>query len=273
MSHPSSLGRALIKRFTLKVKKAIDADPSIKLIFLCSPGNPTGTLICLASLRAILDYEPSKGIVVVDEAYIDFSQPGSSAVMLILEYANLCVMQSLSKSFGFAAIRCVPPPSTLSPCIFLTISYRLGMALAQPPLIQVLTNAKAPCNISTPVAHLALHALSPTSVSAMREKIETLRASRAKLLSALHNLKELGLGHAIGAQDANFILIPVFSRGSSVPENTRAQHVHKTLAEGGVVVRYRGGEAGCPGCLRITVGTEEENAVALEKLQKTLEKL
>lgn len=90
----------------LQVKKAIDADPSIKLIFLCSPGNPTGTLISLESMRAILDYEPFKGIVVVDEAYIDFSEPGSSAASLVAKYANICVMQTLSKSFGLAAIRC-----------------------------------------------------------------------------------------------------------------------------------------------------------------------
>lgn len=92
----------------LQVKKAIDADQSsIKLIFLCSPGNPTGTLISLASIRAILEYEPFKGIVVVDEAYIDFAEPGSSAASLVAEYANICVMQTLSKSFGLAAIRCV----------------------------------------------------------------------------------------------------------------------------------------------------------------------
>jgi histidinol-phosphate/aromatic aminotransferase/cobyric acid decarboxylase-like protein len=90
-----------------QVKKTIDADPFIKLIFLCSPGNPTGTLISLASIRALLDYEPFKGIVVIDEAYIDFSEPGSSAAPLVAEYANLCVMQTLSKSFGLAAIRCV----------------------------------------------------------------------------------------------------------------------------------------------------------------------
>jgi histidinol-phosphate aminotransferase len=107
----------------------------------------------------------------------------------------------------------------------------------------------------------------------MREKIETIRASRAKLLSALHSLRDLGLGHAIGAQDANFILIPVLARGSSLPDNVRAQRVYKTLAEEeGIVVRYRGSEVGCPGCLRITVGTEEEIAIALEKLKKTLEK-
>lgn len=108
----------------------------------------------------------------------------------------------------------------------------------------------------------------------MREKIETLTASRAKLLSSLHGLKELGLGHAIGAQDANFILIPVLARGRSEPDSARAQRVYLTLAEEeGVVVRYRGNEVGCQGCLRISVGTEEENAVALGKLKKTLESL
>ena len=89
-----------------QVKKAISADPSIKLVFLCSPGNPTGTLISLSSLRSILEYEDFKGIVVVDEAYIDFAtQENASAVSLIQEYSYLCVSQTLSKSFGLAAIR------------------------------------------------------------------------------------------------------------------------------------------------------------------------
>jgi len=101
------LGLNIVDRSVMQVKKTIDADPSIKLIFLCSPGNPTGTLISLASIRALLDYEPFKGIVVVDEAYIDFSEPESSAASLVAEYANICVMQTLSKSFGLAAIRCV----------------------------------------------------------------------------------------------------------------------------------------------------------------------
>lgn len=87
------------------MKNAVDADPSIKLIFLCSPGNPTGTLIPLPDIKEILEYSNFKGIVVVDEAYIDFSPPGSSAVALIDAYSNICVMQTLSKSFGLAAIR------------------------------------------------------------------------------------------------------------------------------------------------------------------------
>ena len=87
------------------MKKAIDADPSIKLVFLCSPGNPTGTTIPLSVVRELLEYEKFKGIVVVDEAYIDFAGEDASAVSLVQEYANLCVMQTLSKSFGLAAIR------------------------------------------------------------------------------------------------------------------------------------------------------------------------
>src|SRR5712672_66362 len=194
----SAVGHFLCNESAMQVKKAIDADPSIKLVFLCSPGNPTGTLISLASIRAILDYELFKGIVVVDEAYIDFSEPGNSAVSLVAEYANLCVMQTLSKSFGLAAIRCVSTfPSPRMDVSHHALSRRLGIAIAQPPLIQILSNTKAPYNISTPTAHLALRALSPVSLSAMRENIETLKASREKLLSSLHSMKELGLGRAI----------------------------------------------------------------------------
>lgn len=89
----------------VQMKSAIDADPSIKLIFLCSPGNPTGTLIPLPAIRELLEYENFKGIVVVDEAYIDFADEGASAVALVSKYANVCVTQTLSKSFGLAAIR------------------------------------------------------------------------------------------------------------------------------------------------------------------------
>ena len=88
-----------------QMKKAIRADPGIKLVFLCSPGNPTGTLISLASVRELLEFEEFKGIVIVDEAYIDFADEKESAVSLIKEYANICVTQTLSKSFGLAAIR------------------------------------------------------------------------------------------------------------------------------------------------------------------------
>jgi histidinol-phosphate aminotransferase len=99
----------------------------------------------------------------------------------------------------------------------------------------------------------------------MRTKVSTLVQSHAELLQKFTSLAPLGLGGAIGGDDANFILVPVLTKdGSGKPDSERAQRVYKTLAEeNGVVVRYRGGEMGCQGCLRITVGTEEENEVVL----------
>ncbi|KAI6121945.1 pyridoxal phosphate-dependent transferase [Pisolithus sp. B1] len=245
-------------RFSLVVndiKAAVSSDPTIKLIFLCSPGNPTGTLISLESLRSLLEYEPFKGIIVVDEAYIDFAGEDASAVSLIKDFGNLCVMQTLSKSFGLAGIR-------------------LGLALAQPPLIQILTNTKAPYNVSTPTAQLALAALEQPSLATMREKITFLLDSRKELVQSLSGLGYLGLGPIIGGNDANFLVVPVVDKVTRIPDNGRSQRVYKVLAEeNGVVVRYRGGEPGCAGCLRITVGTPEENKVLLQKLRSVLEVL
>ncbi|KAJ7698606.1 histidinol-phosphate aminotransferase [Mycena rosella] len=242
-------------RFSIRVseiKRAVDADPSIKLIFLCSPGNPTGTLIPLSSIRAVLDYSNFKGIVVVDEAYIDFASDDASAVSLIKEYANLVVMQTLSKSFGLAGVR-------------------LGIALAQPPLIQVLTNTKAPYNISTPTGHIALSALAPISIRAMRDTVSTLGASRKNLIAEFAGLASLGVGSVIGGNTANFLVVPILDRADGKRDNARAQRLYHLLAEeNGVVVRYRGSEPGCEGCLRVTVGTEEENKTAIAKIREVL---
>jgi histidinol-phosphate aminotransferase len=107
----------------------------------------------------------------------------------------------------------------------------------------------------------------------MRQKIETLVSSRVKLLKSLSALSHLGLGTSIGANDANFVMVPILDKaGSGNPDNARALKVYKTLAEeNGVVVRFRGGEIGCDGCLRITVGSEEEVAVVLRTLKTILE--
>ncbi|KAJ7150954.1 pyridoxal phosphate-dependent transferase [Mycena crocata] len=244
-------------RFSVRVaeiQKAVDADPSIRLIFLCSPGNPTGTLIPLSSIRAILDYPKFTGIVVVDEAYIDFASEDATAASLVKEYGNICVMQTLSKSFGLAGVR-------------------LGILLAQPPLIQVLMNAKAPYNISTPTAHIALSALTSASIAEMRNKIKTTVVLRKQLLAGLTDLSPLGVGSVIGGNDANFLVVPVLGADGK-PDNTRAQRLYRLLAEeNGVVVRYRGSEPGCEGCLRVTVGTEEETKTALAKMRAILSEI
>ncbi|KAF8503930.1 pyridoxal phosphate-dependent transferase [Gautieria morchelliformis] len=235
-----------------EIKRSVASDPSIKLIFLCSPGNPTGTVLPLSDIRQILDDANFKGVVVVDEAYIDFASANSSAAQLVHEYANICVLQTLSKSFGLAAIR-------------------LGIALAQPPLIQILTNTKAPYNISTPSSILALQALSPASLKNMQDKIMSLRTARSELVSALAPFSKLGLASPLGGNDANFLLVPVLDREGGTPDNTRALKIYRELAEHrGVVVRFRGDQWGCQGCLRITVGSPQENKVLVQQLETAL---
>lgn len=174
----------------------------------------------------------------------------------------------------------------LSGFLLSTLSYnvdrRLGIALAQPALIQILSNTKAPYNISTPTAHLALSALSPASVALMQEKVSKLVQGRKTLLNGLELLgaKGLGVGKSIGSNDANFVVIPLLERTvgeegtipqDAKPDSVRAHKVYKFLAESsGLVVRYRGNEPGCEGCLRITIGTEEESIEVIRKLEEVL---
>ena len=108
----------------------------------------------------------------------------------------------------------------------------------------------------------------------MRSKISTITASRAALLDNLAQLSPLGLGTAIGSNHANFVMIPVLNRDTRLPDNARSEKVYKALAETeGVVVRFRGKEYGCDGCLRITVGTVEENRIVVEKLREVLQRI
>ena len=200
------------------------SDQSIKLIFLCSPGNPTGTLLSLSDIRLILDDSNFRGIVVVDEAYIDFATPNSSAAQLVHEYANICVMQTLSKGFGLAAIRFVVIRiyNATFKSLLMLLHLRIGVALAQPPLIQILANTKAPYNVSTPTSVLALQALSPSSLQAMQRKIVSLNNERSQLVSALASFSSLGLGSPLGGNDANFLLVPILDRQNGNPDNARA---------------------------------------------------
>lgn len=205
--------------------------------------------------------------MVVDEAYIDFADPSTSATSLLPDYANLCVSQTLSKSFGLAAIRSVKPThqplrsDNQQPT-------RLGVAIAHPALIHVLNNAKAPYNISTPTAYLALRALSPESLHSKHNKVIILAASRVKLLQSLSTIPAIGA--PIGTNEANFVMVPVLDKNGK-KDTDRAFAVYKTLAEEkGVVVRFRGKEPGCDACLRITVGTEDENEKVVEKLKEVL---
>ena len=177
-----------------------------------------------------------------------------SAVQLVKEYANVIVTQTLSKAFGLAAIR-------------------LGIAYAQPPLVQILNNTKAPYNISVPTAHLASLALSEEGMAKMRGNLQTLLKNRETLVEELKKIP--AVGPIIGSNEANFVLATILDRPSSEqgakPDSERAWRVYKTMAEeNALVVRDRSKELGCPGCLRITVGTEEENRRCVRLLRELL---
>lgn len=172
-----------------------------------------------------------------------------STIDLVGEYANLVVSQTLSKSFGLAGVR-------------------LGVAFAQPPTVQIMNNTKAPYSISAPSAYFAAQALSSEGVARMHECTRALIHNRRQLLADLGTVPNLG--RVLGGNDANFVLVEVLEGGK--PSSERAGAVYHTMAqEHGLMVRNRSAELGCEGCLRISVGTPEENAKAIVLLRTLLQ--
>ncbi|KAI9006915.1 pyridoxal phosphate-dependent transferase [Hyaloraphidium curvatum] len=235
-----------------KIKAAVRGDPSIKLVILCSPGNPTGVALRLSDIKALLEFEDFRGIVVVDEAYVDFTQPGAdkgSVATWIKDYPNLIVTQTLSKGFGLAGIR-------------------LGFSITTPEIAAVLNKTKAPYNVATPTSILARMALMDDSTTRLREYVAEITRERENLVSQLKSMPRIG--RVLGGWDSNFILVEVLDT-KGAPSSDEAFRVYKTMAETmGVVVRFRGTELGCDGCLRITVGNKDENPVLLQKLKACL---
>lgn len=229
---------------------------NIKVIYICSPGNPTGSLADKAAVEQILRHPTWNGVVVVDEAYIDFAAEGSSLSQLTTEWPNLVVMQTLSKAFGLAGIR-------------------LGVAFTSPEIARLLNSLKAPYNISNPTSEIALQALKPRHLKVMRKNKAAIVVQRTRLLDEMPNIP--GVGRFLGGQDANFLLVEFLNAPADQggkPDNEVALKVYEALAEEkGVVVRFRGKELGCTGCLRITVGTEKECSRFLESLKAVLENI
>lgn len=231
-------------RFSLRpdaIIECLSSDPSIKLVYVCSPGNPTGSLIAKSHLQQILEHPTWNGVLVLDEAYIDFAPDGSSLAEWVTEWPNLVVMQTMSKGFGLAGIR-------------------LGVAFTSPEIAMLLNNLKAPYNISTLAAALASAALQPKHLAVMRSMRKKLLEQRERLLQELPKIP--GIGRLIGGTNSNFLLAEILdkprNRGGN-PSNEAAMALYVSLAESrGVVVRFRGKEFGCHGCLRVTVGTAEE---------------
>ena len=197
-------------------------DDQTKIIFLCSPNNPTGNSLHKEDIEAILNNY--FGLVVIDEAYINFSKFRSFTQDLV-DYPNLVIMQTLSKAWGLAALR-------------------VGMAFASEEIISVMNKVKPPYNINQASQELVLKALE--EVGQVNDMIKEIVAQRTLLEQELLKLSTV---KKIYPSDANFLLVQV----------QEARRLYEYLLLKGIVVRDRSNVTLCEGCLRITVGTRAEN--------------
>lgn len=210
----------------------LSAKRESKILFLCSPNNPTGNSFSNKEVEKLL--KQFKGIVVIDEAYIDFSEQ-KSWLDRLEEFPNLIITQTLSKAYGLAGIR-------------------LGICYASKQIINVLNTIKPPYNINQLTQEKALNQLG--KITDVNTQILELLLYRK---SMINNLKEIDYIKKIYPSDANFILIKVDD----------AIKRYNQLIQKGIVVRNRSSQALCNNCLRISIGTEKEN----KKLISTLKSL
>ncbi|SEF96150.1 histidinol-phosphate transaminase [Flavobacterium urumqiense] len=222
----------LSEDFQPQIEKIMEAvDSTTKIIFLCSPNNPTGNSFSDESVAYLL--QNFKGLVVIDEAYIDFSKK-ESWINELDEYPNLVITQTLSKAYGLAGIR-------------------LGICYASAEVISVLNKIKPPYNVNELTQKRALERLGDTDK--IKSEIESIITQREELLKVLLNVKFVD---KIYSTEANFILVKVDD----------ANKRYAKLIAKGIVIRNRTTQPLCDNCLRLTVGTEQENMKLIEVLKQ-----
>lgn len=216
---------ALRSDFTLDVDALLSAaDKNSKLMFICSPNNPSGNTLAAKDIEKLLNN--FNGMVILDEAYVDFADD-KGFLSRLGEFPNLIILQTLSKAWGLAGLR-------------------LGLAFAQKEVIDVLSQVKYPYNINIVTQKMVLDELE----EGIDEQLAEIISERKKVVE---QLKESEIILKVYPSDSNFVLVKV--------ENPRG--VYNTLIDNGVIVRDRSRIKGCEGCLRITIGTPEENSKML----------
>ena len=222
---------SLTKEFQLDWNAIHQVDfANIKITFICSPNNPSGNLLKKEDVISLI--KQSKGIVVVDEAYIDFANDEGFLPMLN-QFPNLVIMQTFSKAWGMAGLR-------------------LGIGYASTELITILNKIKYPYNINTFTQNFALQQLS--QVENIRKQVNEILTEREKLKLDLVNLPSV---LNIYPSDANFLLVKV----------NDARKMYLRLQQQGIIVRDRSNVILCDDCLRITIGTVDENKKLIEAIK------
>ncbi|WP_291400792.1 histidinol-phosphate transaminase [Daejeonella sp.] len=218
----------LLPDYQLNMEGIAEAiDENTKIIFICSPNNPTGNSINREDIETIL--ANFNGLVVIDEAYINYSRQ-KTFIQELTEYSNLVVLQTLSKAWGLAGLR-------------------VGMAFASEEIIEVFNKVKPPYNMNEASQELALAALQ--NVDQVNNWIKETVTEREKLRADLGQMSSV---LSIYPSDANFILV----------KTENPTEIYQFFVERGIIVRDRSKVALCEGCLRITIGTPQENTVLME---------
>lgn len=206
-------------------------DMQTKIIFICSPNNPTGNDVTLSKIEQILN--AYNGLVVVDEAYIDFADR-PSFIEKLSAYPNLIILQTFSKAWGLAALR-------------------LGMAFCSQEILSILNKIKAPYNLSGLTQRTVLESLE--NKEEMNEMVSEILSCKTELRSLL---SELSIVKKIHPSDANFFLVEI----------DNAHEYYQKLIEKKVIVRDRSKVVLCDNCLRITVGSKYENFKLVQALKE-----
>jgi histidinol-phosphate aminotransferase len=221
----------LLPGFQLDVEGVLNAvDANTKILFICSPNNPTGNNMNREDVEVLLNNFP--GIIIIDEAYINYSTQ-KTFIQELTEYPNLIVMQTLSKAWGLAALR-------------------LGLCYASMDIIDVFNKVKPPYNVNKASQQLAVDALANTTQ--VNEWIKEVVAQKEMLIKELAAFPFIGY---IYPSDANFFLMKVKD----------ADKLYKYLSDNGVIVRNRSNEVNCENCLRVTIGTPDENQQLINLLK------
>ena len=216
--------------FAINIDALIDTcNPNTKVIFICSPNNPTGICLPEADLLKLLDARQNLSAVVVDEAYIEFSTR-SSAIELLEQYPNLIILRTLSKALGFAGARC-------------------GAVVASTDVIRLLNAVQAPYALSTPVIECVEDILQSSQIELAEQVINDVIAERERLISIIRNFPFV---KKVWPSEANFFLICV----------NEAKYIIKHAAEHNILLRDFGYIL--PGCIRITVGSKQDSKQLLD---------
>lgn len=221
------------ENWQLNLPAIADRLDGVKLVYVCSPNNPTGNLIDPDDMRQLLEMTRGRALVVADEAYIEFC-PQASLVSWLKDYPHLVVLRTLSKAFALAGLRC-------------------GFTLANAEVIALLMKVIAPYPLSTPVADIAGQALSDEGIALMRQHVRELIATRERLIA---DLRGCACVEQVYNSETNYLLARFTDSG----------RVFKTLWEQGIILRDQNKQPGLAGCLRISIGTREECERAIAAL-------